>query len=198
MNQSFNKPHLNFVQWIWTSKVSSNATIIDATVGNGNDTIFLLKNVLNEGLGNLYGFDIQSSALDSTKQKIDREITDFAIKSQFHPFLLGHEKMDEIAYKSAPDLIIYNLGYLPGAQKSITTIKETTLLSLSKALLLLNLNGIITIICYPGHEEGLQESASIEEWLKSLNEKQFQILKLTWNNQSSAPYVIVLQKRAIS
>lgn len=198
MNQSFNKPHLNFVQWIWTSKVQTNATIIDATCGNGHDSLYLLKNVLNKGTGTLYALDIQKKALESSKQQIERSSLDDLVKKQFHPLLLGHEKIDEIPFKDPPDLIIYNLGYLPGFEKHITTVKETTLESLTKASLIINLNGIITITCYPGHQEGKIESEAIEAWLTFLNEKQFQILKLTWNNQPSAPYVIVLQKRALT
>ena len=41
---------------------------IDATIGNGHDTLFLVEQVYPSGL--VFGFDIQQIAIESTKEKI--------------------------------------------------------------------------------------------------------------------------------
>ena len=67
-----------------------------------------------------------------------------------------------VDYQGRVDLFMYNLGYLPGGDKSITTDSATTLKSLSSALELLAVGGLLCVVCYPGHEEGARESQAVE------------------------------------
>ena len=48
--------------------IKSGDCVVDATMGNGNDTIFLSKLVQNEG--KVFAFDIQEAALIRTNEKI--------------------------------------------------------------------------------------------------------------------------------
>ena len=49
---------------------------------------------------------------------------------------------------------MYNLGFLPGGNKEITTLAKTTMKSIEDGLELLDSNGIMTIAVYRGHAEG--------------------------------------------
>ncbi len=195
LNHFEHKPHITFVHWIWKSHIQPDAQILDATLGNGYDSVYILKEILPLGIGKLYAIDIQPQALNSANQTLASEQLNAAIINQFEPRLLCHSAIDQISFLKPLDLVIYNLGYLPGFDKSITTLKETTLASIKKAFLLLSKKGMITITFYPGHSEGEKEAILIESFLETLEEKDYQILKMKWVNKKTAPYVVIIQKR---
>ena len=91
---------------------------VDATVGKGKDTLKLLETVGAKGF--VYGFDLQKEALDAAN-KLLRDYKNYKL------FLESHENIDKI---EKLDLVIYNLGYLPGSDKKITTLRDSTITSL--------------------------------------------------------------------
>ncbi|MST99927.1 class I SAM-dependent methyltransferase [Tissierella pigra] len=163
--------------------VKDGQVVVDCTVGNGNDTILLAKLVGKTGI--VYGFDIQKTALEITKENLACENIDNDVRL-IHD---GHENID-LYIKEKVDFIIYNLGYLPKGNKSIKTNKDTTLKSLQKAITILNDSGIILITCYIGHEGGLEEKEEVEEFLKTLNQKQFNVIKYDFINQINHPPIL--------
>lgn len=187
------KPHLRFVQDLWTSNEDKIKSVIDATLGNGHDSLFLLENVLKEG-SFLIGLDIQQQAIESASKLIEENLSSSKVL-EWEFLKLCHSRIDTLSFKSPPDLIIYNLGYLPTGNKQLTTLKETTLESIKKGLKILAHHGMMTITLYPGHEEGKNEALYIENFVETLDVHQFQVLKFQWLKQPTAPYVIVIQKR---
>lgn len=163
--------------------VKDGHTVLDCTVGNGNDTLLLAKQVGAEG--KVYGFDIQKRALETTLSKLTCENLDDRVQL----IQDGHENIDSHITEKL-DFIIYNLGYLPKGDKSIKTNKETTLLSLKKSINLLKDNGIIIITCYIGHEGGLEEKNEVENFLTNLDQKEFNIIKYEFINQRNYPPVL--------
>lgn len=157
--------------------------VLDCTVGNGNDTLLLADLVGDEG--KVYGFDIQNTALEITSSKLIKENLEERVKL----IKDSHENID-LYIKVKMDLIIYNLGYLPKGDKNITTKKESTLISINKSLDLLNRNGIILITCYTGHVGGLDEKNGIENYLKNLNQKKYNVLKYDFINQINSPPIL--------
>jgi hypothetical protein len=90
---------------------------------------------------------------------------------------------------------MFNLGYLPGGDHSITTLKGTTLTALRKALECLRDGGFLTALCYPGHDEGLEESVEVLTFLESLDQAHF----LTKNYRDASipdnvPFLVSVQK----
>lgn len=163
--------------------VKDGHTVVDCTVGNGNDTILLAKLV---GLkGKVYGFDIQKEALDITFKSLTCENLDNRVRL----IRDGHENID-LYIDEKIDFAIYNLGYLPKGDKNIKTNKDTTLISLKKALNLLNDNGIILITCYVGHEGGLEEKKAVEEFLINLDQKKYNVIKYDFINQRNYPPIL--------
>jgi len=169
--------------------------VIDATAGNGHDTLFLAQQV--GASGTVYSFDVQEEAIRITGSRLEEaKVSDRVIMCN-----AGHENMDEVI--SASDwgnvsAIMFNLGYLPGGDHSITTLEATTLTALGKSLECLKEDGFLAVLCYPGHDEGLEESVKVLTFLESLDQSQF----LTKNYQDAsapdnAPFLISVQKRSI-
>jgi hypothetical protein len=173
------KPHLTCAQDYWKRLVQPGDLIIDATVGNGHDTLFLAQ--LLQGEGALVGYDIQSQALESALKRLS------SLPPSIHRTVSfkkqSHHQFDEKNVK----LIVYNLGYLPGGNKQLTTLSETTLLSLHSALQALAPNGAISITCYPGHEEGRKEENAIREFLKTLSATRWSLCHHQWLRSLPGP-----------
>jgi ubiquinone/menaquinone biosynthesis C-methylase UbiE len=172
--------------------VQTDDIAIDATCGNGHDTLFLAEQV---GVtGKVYGFDIQQRALDSTALKL-KEQRQF---SQVEVICAGHEDIEQYIqphHQHCISAIMFNLGYLPGSDKSLITQTETTLPALKAACRLLKSSGLITIIAYPGHQGGLHELEMIQNWIGRLDNAVFQYKTLTLDkNDLSKPQLTTLKK----
>ena len=170
-------PHLHLAKRYWTEHLSSGDVAIDATCGNGHDTFFLstLPGIT------VFALDIQKEALGKTRNRVSSEVT------LLH---MSHALIHEIALPKAPRLIVYNLGYLPGGDKSITTQSETTLQSIQISLGLLAPGGALSITCYPGHEEGAREEKQVTEFLSTLSPLKWQICQHQFINRPSSPVFI--------
>ena len=98
----------------------------------------------------------------------------------------GHERISEFISEPA-DAVVFNLGWLPGAQHGITTRVETTLSAVDQALEALAPDGVMTICIYPGHEEGARERDALIDWAKRVNPRRFDVLIKTYLNQPNDP-----------
>lgn len=173
-------------QQIWKELVKPGDIVIDATLGGGNDTLFLTR--LLQGKGILYAYDIQERALEKSKELIYKELTENEHKIiQFR--LLSHVSFHDIP---KANLIVYNLGYLPGGDKSLTTQWQTTLESLKSAMEICEIKGAISITCYIGHEEGQKEHKALLEFVKKLPKNEWGSLHLHWENRDLAPELFLL------
>lgn len=158
---------------------------VDMTAGNGYDSKFILDELKAT---RLYAFDIQAKAKENTQKLIGN-------RENFTFILDSHENIDKYV-KEKIDLAIYNLGYLPKADKNITTKKASTINSLKKLLDLLNKDGKIFISVYPGHKEGKLEADALDTYLKNLDQKLFTVLKLSYPNQKNTPpYLYIISKK---
>jgi hypothetical protein len=177
---------------------------IDATVGNGHDTVFLVKQVSPSG--KVFGFDSQQAALDSTWLNVEscfRAAEKACSHAPLRPECLSlihasHADMAEkipVQYHGNISAIMFNLGYLPGGDKSIITQTDSTVTALNIAVRLLSSNGIITILAYPGHQGGDLETDRVNNWCKLLDEDQFKTsLVYSSVNKESAPRLFVIRK----
>lgn len=180
--QGFNLNILNKVKQLMSNHLKDNDLVIDATVGNGKDTLFL-ANLVSKGF--VYGFDIQQTALDNASKLLKRNnITNYQL------FLEDHQNINKFLkdYLGKISLVNFNLGYLPGGDKSITTNYQSTIKAIDNALKLLNNKGMILITVYPGHKAGFEEHKAIENYLKKL--KNYQINYYHNTRKKGAPYLI--------
>jgi hypothetical protein len=153
---------------------------VDATLGNGYDTDYL-----SSKFNQVYSFDIQKNTIDNYKLKA---IDNVVLIND------SHEHLDKYILNKV-DFIIYNLGFLPGGDKSITTKSDSTIKSLHSALRILVSGGIICICVYSGHLEGREEKSAIEEFVCNLEKSEYGVMRHTIMNRTTAPELIVIEKR---
>lgn len=160
--------------------VSRGDTVVDATCGTGQDTVVLARAVGSEG--NVYAFDIQKTA---------HLMTEARLKS--HGFTNVHlirqsfvSMSDHIPEKRA-SAVVFNLGYLPGGDHSITTTADTTLQGLETALRTVKPGGIVTVVMYDGHEEGAEEKQAVLEWAEALDQSSYHVAYVSLLNQKNHP-----------
>ena len=167
-------------------------TVIDATCGNGNDSLFLKQQISDSG--RLYAIDIQREAVEQTRSLLSSngyEESDRLIIKQ-----CSHEIFDFLGSDEQIDLVIYNLGYLPKGDKKMTTHFETTLKSISSAMTCIKPGGLIFILCYRGHVEGEEEFHHIDSFLTQLPQRKFDVLKMAFTNQQNKPPVMwIIEKK---
>lgn len=164
--------HLYLAHAYWKEILKAGDLAIDATCGNGHDSEYL------SALGaRVVGYDIQQEAIEATRAKVP--------SGTFH--LQSHVYFVEKEAK----LIVYNLGYLPGGDKSLTTRTETTIQSVKCAL---EIASAVSITCYPGHSEGAKEEVRLVELVKELDPRLWTVCYHQWLNRNKAPSLILLKK----
>lgn len=179
-----------FAHKLQEQAVAAGQIVVDATAGKGYDTEFLARLVGVQG--RVYAFDIQAQALKWTGERLaaaglmDRVILCHA----------GHE--DILEHVPGPvRAVMFNLGYLPGADHNIVTRPDTTVRAVQAAVQLLQVGGLITIVIYPGHPGGAQERRELELCLSSLPQRQFTVVRYEMINQvNNPPLVVAIEKNA--
>ncbi len=160
--------------------VENKGVAIDGTLGNGYDTDFL-SSLFNK----VYAFDIQKEACENY---INNKGNVNIINDSHHLF--------KVYVNEKVDCIMYNLGFLPGGNKEITTLHKTSLESIKVGLDILNSGGIMTICIYRGHDEGKIEETCILEYLKTLPKNEFGVMVQSYlNRQYNSPLLVVIEKK---
>ena len=168
--------------------LTSGDICIDATAGNGYDTLFLAKTTQPNGI--IYSIDIQKSAIHATKERIKK----YGLIKQLKVFHATHEDIGRLVDPDAKGnvaAVMFNLGYLPGGDPKIITRTKGTVKSIEEAYRLLKPNGVISILCYRGHEGGEDETQEVINLSKSNKWK----VKLYYGNEKpSSPILLIIQK----
>jgi len=136
---------------------------LDATAGNGFDTLFLARQVGAEGT--VHSMDLQSDALIMTGSLLEKH----GLAERVTTHLSCHSKMETVlppAAKGRIRAITFNLGYLPKGNKSITTKAETTLPAIRLAYDWLGRNGVLSVLCYLGHPGGKNEEETVRKLIQ--------------------------------
>jgi len=161
---------------------------VDATAGNGWDTLFLARLVGPDG--RVYAFDIQQAALDETAALLRKN----KLLERVDLIHAGHEAMASYV-KEPVAAVMFNLGYLPGGDHSIVTRPESTLRGLAAALQLLKPGGLATLVLYPGHAEGKKEKEALLEYCCGLDASTFGVVHARLLNREKPPPELLLVKK---
>ncbi len=162
---------------------------VDFTMGNGHDTEFLSKTVGENG--RVFAFDIQEQALESTSEHLKRS----DCPDNYTLILDSHHNVKN--YVNTPIKAgMFNLGYLPGSDKKITTMRKTTMPAIEAAVSLLDRDGILLVAVYPGHAEGDAEGKMVCEYFATLPRTQYCATRIQILNSPTSPYFIVIEKKA--
>lgn len=181
---------------VWRSIVRKGDTVVDATCGNGNDTFAMLKMVADERVqGRVYGLDIQESAIASTSSFLKMAVNSHELEL-VKLFTICHSRMEEVVPKDFPvRLVAFNLGYLPGGDKTIITVPKTTELALQAASSIVSSGGLISVLVYIGHPGGRDELDVVESFASSLPIDTWMSCKFEMLNRPAAPVLILLYKK---
>lgn len=186
--QGFQTSILNKGKQILMNNIKKKDILIDATIGNGNDLLFLATLV---PYGHVYGFDIQEIAIKNTNQLLkNNKINNYTL------FKISHSNMLNTLTDKKGKIkgVIFNLGYLPKGNKSITTNYKTTIKALKDSLRLIQDNGFCLITIYPGHKEGKKEDLKIQEFLPTIKTTHF-IKQFRNSPNPLSPYLILITKK---
>lgn len=172
-------------QRLLTRTLASASCVVDATAGNGKDTLFLAGNTPESAV--VWAFDIQAQALHKTQQLLVKHQLDHKVR------LVADSHAHIASYLNKPvDAAMFNLGYLPGGDHALSTVSATTLQALAQVLQLLGTSGIVTICTYPGYADGRQELAAVHAYLNSLSQTNFTVGCWSMVNQKNSPPVLYI------
>ena len=179
---------LQYAQTLLKSAVTEGDIAVDATAGNGHDTLFLAQLVGDDGF--VYAFDVQKQAVDATLHRL----LDNALEHRALVLKDGHENVAKYVNKPVAGAI-FNLGYLPGSDHEVITRPNTTIQALESLLKLLKIGGIIVLVIYHGHEGGKEERDEVIRFVSELPQKYVHVLRYEFLNQKNdPPFVIALEK----
>ncbi len=164
------------------------ARAVDATMGNGKDTLWLCR--LVGETGRVFAFDVQPEAVARTRALLEAE----GMSGRAALFCEGHQRMAEFV-PGPVDVVMFNLGWLPGAEHAVTTQASTTLAAAEAALALLKPEGLMTICAYPGHDEGARELEALLAWAKALDGRKWDAMLRCYLNQLGMPPQLIAVKR---
>lgn len=170
----------------------SGDTVADATVGNGHDLLFLARLVGLEG--RVHGLDVQDEALRSA----GRRLTAAGLSGAVRLRRAGHQHLGRVVpFGDQGHLraVMFNLGYLPGSDKSRITRPETTVPALEAAMAQLAPGGRLTVVAYPGHPGGERETEAVRQWLGELDPARAAVEHFPVQPDPKAPRLFVLERR---
>ena len=163
--------------------ITKDDVVVDATMGNGHDTLFLAKLAKQ-----VYAFDIQEQALQKTSQRLQE-----AGLINVELLLQGHETVDQ--FVNEVKAAIFNLGYLPSADKFIITKPHTTIEALEKLCQMLVKGGRIAIMIYYGHEGGDIERDAVMDFVSQLSQQEYTAtIYRTLNQINNPPFLVMIEK----
>lgn len=178
---------LQYAQTLLMQSIENGEVAVDGTAGNGHDTLFLSQ-LVGEG-GHVYAFDVQQQAVEATLDRLaEHRVTNATV------LLDGHENVAKHVHGEVAGAI-FNLGYLPGADHTIVTKGNTTIVAIEQLLQLLKVGGIIVLVVYHGHEGGKEERDEVLRYVSSLPQKNVHVLRYEFiNQQNNPPFIVALEK----
>ena len=161
-------------------------TVVDATCGNGHDTIFLAALTGEEG--KVIAYDIQEAAIQETEALAKHAGFDGRVTLHHKSHALMTDDLEPASVRA----VTFNLGYLPGEDHTVTTEADETLKALEAAVQVIEPDGGLSVVCYPGHEAGAIEAEAAEAWFNELPSKGWRVAKYAMlGTQKPAPFLLL-------
>ncbi len=171
--------------FLTSGKIKPDSVLADFTMGNGYDTEYLCRLVPK---GRVYAFDIQQQAVKHTSERLKNAgLTNASLILDSHANAKNY-------IDCKIDGGLFNLGYLPGGDKTIHTMRSSTLPAIQSAIEMLNKGCVLVINVYPGHQEGRLEGELLQEELAKYDKKQFCITYFRIINSPDAPFIFAVER----
>ena len=181
----FGKKMVDIVHELFDAYVSPGDAAVDATMGNGHDTLKLCRCVGDSG--KVYAFDIQENALKATKLLLKEN----HMEDRAELILDSHEYVDQYVQDEIA-AFVFNLGYLPKGDPSVVTRTDSTLTALQSCIHLLKTGGLGIVLAYYGHPGGEEEKNHVDRLLGELPSKHYDVLKLQNHNRTHTPPILYM------
>lgn len=182
------KKPLLFARQLISEVVLPGDTAVDATCGNGHDTVFLAG--LTGKDGRVLALDIQAEAIEKTRQRL--AAAGFGENTEL--ILDGHENLARYL-PGEVKAVMFNLGYLPGGDHGLVTKPDTTVAAIAAAAEKLARGGIITLVVYTGHPGGAEEYLAVRSYLEKLPQDLYTVLEYRFINQANNPPLLLAVAR---
>lgn len=167
------------------------AVAVDATAGNGHDTLFLARAV--GPAGRVYALDVQQAAVTATRARL----AEAGLAERVHLVRAGHETLPApvpAADRGRVAVVMFNLGYLPGGDHGLITRPQTTWAALEAAGALLAPGGRLSVLAYTGHRGGGEEAEAVRTWVAGLPAARFASDR-SGGATDAAPRLWVIERR---
>jgi len=176
-------------QRILRGVIGAGDRVVDATAGNGHDTLFLAEAVGEDG--RVLAFDVQECAIAEARARLEEA----GLVARVEFYLESHANLALRAGVGTVAAAMWNLGYLPGGDHGVTTAMEETLLGMDAVERVLKPGGWLTVVCYPGHPGGESETAAVMDWLRERAERGWRVARydMPWTRRP-APCLMVAVK----
>ncbi|QJE94777.1 tRNA (mnm(5)s(2)U34)-methyltransferase [Luteolibacter luteus] len=163
---------------------------IDATAGNGHDTVFLAEQVGESG--RVIAYDIQAEAIASTRSRLEA----VGLEKRVTLIQGSHARLSRDVDIGSVAAVVFNLGYLPGGDHAVITLREETLSATRQALDALRAGGLLAMVCYPGHAGGDEESEAVLAWVRDLDASLYDVeVARREGTLRPAPFLILVRKK---
>lgn len=149
---------------------------LDATCGNGHDTLFLCR--LAGSTGRVLGLDIQPQAVANTNKRLQ----DAGFGAVGRAVLHDHADLAALAAPGTADCVLFNFGWLPGAEHAVHSTAEGSLPALRSALAALKSGGVLAAVLYSGKIIGDGEKQAALTFFRSLPLTQYTVLVCEFAN----------------
>lgn len=163
------------------SQAVSGGLYVDATMGNGNDTLFLCR--MAQGSGHVWAFDIQETALKNTESLLSAH----GCAESATLIRCGHEHMSDYLSPESIDVICFNFGYLPGGDHALATRPDTSLAAIRQGLDILKPGGMMSLCIYSGGDTGSEEKDCLLAYLRTLPSRQYTVIVNEYYNRGNCP-----------
>lgn len=184
---------LPFARSLINLAVKEGDIVVDATVGNGHDTLYLAERVRE--YGHVFGFDIQAQAIENTTKRL----REHHMEARVTLVQASHAELDAhipSQYKGRITGAMFNLGYLPGGDKQIVTKPNSTIAAIEQLLDIMAPEGIIVLVIYHGHPEGAIERDALLQYVSTIDQQRAHVIRYEFMNQiNHPPFIVAIEKR---
>lgn len=182
---------VKFVQDFLAARLVHPQLCVDATCGNGGDTAFLCE--LTAPAGRVLAFDVQPEAIRSTRTRLEQA----NVPAERYSLICGsHADLLQYVQPGTADAVMFNFGWLPGADHAVFSTAQSSIPALQAALQAVRPGGIVSAILYSGAVIGTDEKQAVLAWLRALPLKDFTVLVCDFANWAeTAPLPCFILKK---
>mgnify|MGYP000756219540 CR=1 FL=1 len=182
---------VKFVQDFLAARLVHPRLCVDATCGNGGDTAFLCN--LTAPAGRVLAFDVQPEAIRSTRARLEQA----DVPADRYSLICGsHADLLQYVQPGTADAVMFNFGWLPGADHGVFSTAQSSIPALQAALQAVRPGGIVSAILYSGAVIGSDEKQAVLRFLRALPLKSFTVLVCDFANWAeTAPLPCLILKK---